>query len=86
MPANEEKAGACVHLTNEMQCAIYETRPDVCRVDVMQQRNKAIDRIEYYRRATEVCHDLIDVLGIDKSFKIDPTEYDEGKLHNKKLE
>jgi Fe-S-cluster containining protein len=32
MPANEEKAGAltgaCVHLTGEMQCAIYETRPE----------------------------------------------------------
>ena len=79
MPANEE-TGACIHLTKGQQCAIYDTRPDVCRVDVMAQdaaqRNKAIDRIEYYKRATVICNEMIDALALDVSLKIDPTEYD----------
>jgi len=36
MSAYDRGDGACKHLTDDNRCAIYETRPLLCRVDVMR--------------------------------------------------
>ena len=33
----DDGTGVCVHLKNNL-CEIYDTRPDICRVDVMYER------------------------------------------------
>ncbi len=61
--------GSCVHLNDDNQCNIYETRPSFCRV-----KDKGI---EHYKLNTLVCHELIDLLNLDEKYKIDISEYGE---------
>ena len=77
MPA-DPISGACIHLDPQTQrCLIYETRPAICRVDVMYaSRYNEMSKTEYYKQSTLVCHQLIDTLELDPSYKIDPDEYD----------
>lgn len=35
--------GACVHLTPENKCAIYETRPKECRVDANKPKGMVLE-------------------------------------------
>ncbi len=44
--------GVCAHLIDD-KCSIYETRPDVCRVDLMGERVGMTKRDNYER--TAVC-------------------------------
>ena len=82
MPMNKE-TGACIHLdTQTRQCAIYDTRPDICKVHKMYEINSgSIDgvkftRKEYYKLNTLACHTMIDHEGMDAKWKIDIGEYD----------
>ena len=77
MPA-DPVSGSCIHLDPLTQsCLIYETRPDICRVDVMyRKRYHEMTKTEYYKANTLLCHQLIDTLQLDPSYKLDPTEYD----------
>jgi len=68
--------GACTYLNEQNQCSIYETRPDICRVDVMHKVNlPELSKKEYYIESTKVCHQLIDNQNLDDKYKIDITEY-----------
>jgi uncharacterized protein len=76
MPANPI-TGACVHLTQDHTCVIYATRPTVCSIDAMyKERYHQMSKSEYYKASTLVCHQIIDTLQLDPSYKQDPTEYD----------
>jgi len=69
--------GACGNLNENNQCSIYETRPDICRVDKMYEiRNPTISRKEYYVENTKTCHKLIDKFKLDESYKIELKEYE----------
>jgi uncharacterized protein len=59
--------GACINLQQDNSCAIYETRPDICRV---------IGTKKDYIENTKVCHALIDYYDLDKKYKIDLNEYE----------
>ncbi len=73
--------GACVHLTDENLCAIFDDRPDICRADYMhkqiQKTYPHVDKYEYYVKATKVCHMLIDLYELDESYKIPISVYNE---------
>lgn len=45
--------GACVHLTKDNRCAIYETRPLICRVDEARPESMSVDL--WHRLNAEVC-------------------------------
>lgn len=49
--------GACVHLTQDNRCAIYETRPIVCRVD--EGRPKSIPAARWHALNAEACAQLM---------------------------
>ena len=71
--------GACANLNENNQCSIYETRPDICRVDKVYEMIKDlvdITKKEYYIENTEACHTLIDRLKLDESYKIELKEYE----------
>jgi Fe-S-cluster containining protein len=81
MPQNPQ-TGACIHLTSDMKCSIYDTRPDICRIDKMYEINSGsiggvdMSRKEYYKLNTLACHRMIDEEGMDKKWKIKLTDYD----------
>tara|TARA_R100000963_G_C4579519_1_gene61094 strand:+ start:102 stop:395 length:294 start_codon:yes stop_codon:yes gene_type:complete len=83
MPQNPQ-TGACIHLQADMKCAIYDTRPDICRIDKMFEINKGViggiemTRKEYYKLNTLACHRMIDQAGMDKRWKVKLEEYDNG--------
>ena len=49
--------GVCKHLMNDNRCAIYETRPDICNVDLMYERYffKIKTREEFYKINKKQC-------------------------------
>lgn len=65
--------GSCEQYDEKIGCKVYESRPDVCRVDVMQKEyadrfNMPTD--EYYRLTKNCCNELMDKLNIENSFRI----------------
>lgn len=65
--------GACINLAEDNTCKIYETRPDICRVNVMAERNGAklgLSQVAYIKKATEICNTWMDEDGIDVSYRI----------------
>ena len=71
--------GACIHLTEDLLCDIFETRPDICRADKMHEKIKeiypSVSKYEYFWKATKVCHMLIDLYDLDPKYKIDIQVY-----------
>lgn len=63
--------GACVYLTEDNQCSIYEDRPLICRVDdLFEHIDHGLTREEWNESNTKSCHNLIDELGLDKKYKL----------------
>lgn len=81
MPQNPQ-TGACIHLTSDMKCSIYDTRPDICRIDKMYEINSGsidgieMSRKEFYKLNTMACHRMIDEEGMDERWKIKIGDYD----------
>jgi hypothetical protein len=70
--------GICLNLDKKTnKCLIYETRPDICRVNKMFEKHfkTKMTKKEFYIINTEACHKLIEKEGLDNSYKIDIKEY-----------
>ncbi len=52
--------GICKYLNNN-KCSIYETRPDICNVEIMYQKEyyKYMSKKEFYEENYKVCQLLI---------------------------
>ena len=70
-----KKDGSCRNLVGNI-CSIYETRPDICRVDSMLTKKPGQTKKEYFIEQTKNCHILIDNYGLDSSYKINIKQYD----------
>lgn len=55
----DDGSGRCIHLKNNL-CDIYDTRPDICRVDVMYEKiySDIYSREDFYRLNEEACRQL----------------------------
>ena len=73
LPIKED--GSCAHLIGS-KCSIYETRPDVCRVDKMMFNDNNLSKKDYYKKTSSICHSMIDYLGIDPHYKVNLDDYD----------
>lgn len=85
MPQRED--GACVFLSKDNLCEIYDTRPELCSVKKMYHKKIAagklssdITEIDYYKMSTVACHAAIDHYHLDSKYKIDLKEYIEVNL------
>lgn len=58
-----DESGACTHLLPDNSCEIYETRPDICRVDVQAQKED-VDINTYYRENIRLCNEWMDEDGM----------------------
>lgn len=71
MPSRAD--GACINLAEDNTCKIYATRPDICRVNVMAERNGkklGLSQAEYFKKANEICNSWMEEDGIDESYRI----------------
>lgn len=72
--------GACVHLGENNQCKIYETRPDVCNLDKMYLKWKKqypeLTKREYFRVTGTLCNRMMDEFGVPQEKRIDLSIYD----------
>ena len=57
--------GSCTNLLGDNSCAIYDSRPDICRVDVAVKESGE-DEIEYYRKNIEICNQWMDEDGMSE--------------------
>jgi len=65
--------GVCKHLdviTNS--CAIYDSRPDICKVDKMfdMEYHKYFSKKDFYVKNAEVCNSLQKIHKVDKSYRV----------------
>ena len=65
-----KKDGSCGNLIDNI-CSIYNDRPDICRVDKLHNKSIFQTKKQYFKKVTEICHELIDNEGLDESYKID---------------
>lgn len=78
--------GHCANLTQDGKCKIYDSRPLICRVEDIYYNLEKIKEVEprlynqfaQFRTKTEFyidinkkCNTLMDIYGVDSSFKID---------------
>jgi len=65
--------GTCRHYNHNLKsCNIYETRPDICRVDVMYESRyyKSFSKDEYIKSNAKICNSLQDYYNMDESFRV----------------
>lgn len=77
MPSRED--GACIHLAEDNTCMIYETRPEICRVERMAERNREMFDMstkEYFAFTNNLCNKWIKEDGMQDSYLIDIGKYD----------
>lgn len=56
--------GSCIHLQENMQCAIYAERPDACRIDKAYEiRGSVLPREDYDRLTALACLCLMEQYG-----------------------
>ncbi len=63
MPQRED--GACIHLTKDNLCEIYEDRPEECVIS------------DKFKENAQACNRLQKLLGIDKSYRVDTEIFNE---------
>jgi Fe-S-cluster containining protein len=61
--------GACAHLNDDNTCAIYDTRPEVCRVHEMQKKS-GIDQRTYFNLSAKICNDFQTDAGLDEKYRV----------------
>jgi Fe-S-cluster containining protein len=59
--------GACAHLQDDDRCAIYATRPDVCRVGVTPSRVPDEERLAATAAA---CNALQEAAGTPETYRV----------------
>lgn len=60
--------GSCIHLQADNRCAVYETRPAVCRV--VEGRPADIGEVEWLNANAEVCNKLQKSEGLGEEFRV----------------
>jgi Fe-S-cluster containining protein len=85
--------GACIHLTKENMCSIYETRPDLCNMEFLwNKKNKellfeeqGISKKDYFIENSKACNFMIKEDNMDEKFYIDLKKYNamEGEMSEK---
>ena len=70
-PYKTDASGACSRLDAEGKCTVYDTRPDVCRVDKsFELFGKGQSRERYYEGNAKLCNTWIAKAGLDESFLV----------------
>ena len=66
--------GICKYFDNiSLNCKIYDSRPDICRVDKMFEIKyyKEFTKKEFYLLNAKVCNEMQELHFLDKKFRIE---------------
>ena len=68
----------CEKLGKDGRCTIYETRPDVCNVEMMFDKygSKEMTKAEYFKMNSTICNDLIVKHNRGENYLIDLKQYE----------
>ncbi len=79
IPELAKEDGSCIHLDDENQCKIYDSRPEVCRVSFAIHR-KRVDsgednfscntEEEYFKANADVCNQLQKQVGLGEEYRV----------------
>lgn len=77
--------GACIYLTDDNMCSIYEDRPELCNMEkIWIKRNQELDlekrsitKKDYFIINSEACNDMMIQDEMDSRFHIDLSKYNE---------
>lgn len=77
--------GACIYLTEENTCSIYDKRPELCNMEKMWvKRNRELDlelrgitKKDYFIENSQACNRMMKQDNIDERFHIDLEKYNE---------
>lgn len=72
-PYDFNQDGSCEMYDSEKGCIVYESRPSVCRMDLVAKITiEWSDKTEeqFYDETTIACNAMMDELNIDNSFRI----------------
>ena len=72
MPRRED--GACLYLSKDNECTIYDDRPLECNIRAMADHMKMPVK-EYYKTVANVCNSTMDYYNIDEEYRVDPDIY-----------
>lgn len=68
-PYKWDETGKCENLDENGKCSIYDTRPNICRVDWIIEKAK-LDKNTFYPILINSCNKLMDDENIDEKFRI----------------
>lgn len=71
-PHGWDEKGACDQLKDDGTCSVYETRPEICRIDLMTEKcnDPDISIEEHYKARAGQCNALQVNFNIDKSYRV----------------
>jgi Fe-S-cluster containining protein len=71
----KEDNSTCEKYDEKIGCTIYETRPDICRMDTIQlvyKRHSGMSFSTYYSLSAMACNAMMNMLDIPLEFRILP--------------
>lgn len=70
--------GSCEMLEGN-RCRVYESRPELCRIETMRERH-GFSRATHYTIAAESCNTMQEEDGMDPSYRVTlPEEFTDGR-------
>lgn len=86
-PEAFDEKGVCIHLNEENQCSIYETRPLICRVDSFVGDDATHEEKKvYYQFTNSICNQWILADQVGENYLIDIFEYNQDFLKTQNKE
>ena len=72
-PEPVDETGKCMHLKEDRTCAIYDTRPKICRVDDSFElvKHKFKSKDDYIKLTIDTCNKMIIGAGMEDKYLID---------------
>lgn len=69
-PFEYDVFGRCEKLTDDHQCSVYDSRPDVCSVERMWEKyhKGKIEKQNYFLSAEMLCNSMMKEAGVHESF------------------
>lgn len=69
-PYKWDETGKCEKLGDDGKCTVYETRPNLCRIDWITEKAK-LNANTFYPILINSCNILMDEEGVDQNFRIE---------------
>ena len=66
--------GHCINLNDDNTCNIYDTRPEICRINFNKHKKTFSSEKAYFEATEYFCKSFIDLDGMDKKYHPDTSK------------